>query len=229
VVLTRTTRRVYDDHAVHGLGDLGQNVARNQDGSALPGQPPDQPAEPPDTLRVESVGRLVQDQHFGVAEHGGGYREPLAHAKGELANPPCRVGLELDKPQRLLHPGRVDTARHRLDAEVVAGPPTRIEARCFQHGADLTKRIGQVGVCRPIDGGGAVGRSHQAKQCPEGGGFPGAVWPEEPDGRAPVNLKAQPVDREHRTEPLGQPPYLDRCHGTVLSFCWRAVRSCVRT
>ena len=59
--------------------DLGQHMAGDQDGAALGRRAAQQVAQPADALRVEAVGRLVEDQHLRVAEQRRGEPEPLAH------------------------------------------------------------------------------------------------------------------------------------------------------
>ena len=72
---------VDDDDVVGGLGDLGEDVAGDQDGPPFGGQAAEQVAQPPDALRIQAVGGLVEDQHGRVAEQGGGQAEPLPHAE----------------------------------------------------------------------------------------------------------------------------------------------------
>ena len=82
-----------DHHLVDGLGDLGQDMAGDQHGAALVGQLAQEPAQPVDAFGVQAVGRLVQDQHLGVAEQGGGQAQALAHAQREATDPPAgRLG-----------------------------------------------------------------------------------------------------------------------------------------
>src|ERR1035441_7014799 len=88
------------DDVTDGLGDLGQDVAGDQDGAALCGQRAElrdllrslalcgqraeQIPQPPDALRVQAVGGLVEHQDLRVAEQGGGQAEPLPPAEREL-------------------------------------------------------------------------------------------------------------------------------------------------
>jgi len=58
-----------------------------------------------DALGVEAVGRLVQDQHLGVAEQGGGQAETLAHAEREPADPPAGGVGQADLAQDRIGPG----------------------------------------------------------------------------------------------------------------------------
>ena len=74
----RTSLPGRDDHDVVGEQlHLGQQVAGDQHGAALRGETAEELAHPADALRVEPVGRLVEDQHPRVAQHRGGDAEPL--------------------------------------------------------------------------------------------------------------------------------------------------------
>ena len=72
---------------------LAEQVAGDQHRAALGGERLEQVAHPADALRVEPVGRLVEDQHPRVADQRGGDPEPLLHAQ--------RVTLELALGRRL--------------------------------------------------------------------------------------------------------------------------------
>ena len=69
-----------DDHdLVHGLSDLREDVARNENGAAFGRLRAEQVTEPPDALRIEPVGRLVEDEHLRVAEQCRRETQALAH------------------------------------------------------------------------------------------------------------------------------------------------------
>ena len=48
---------------------------------------PQQVTHPADALGVETVDRLVEEQHAGIAQQGRGDTEALAHTKRELSRP----------------------------------------------------------------------------------------------------------------------------------------------
>ena len=74
-----------DDEVVGEHGELGDQVARHEDRAALVGEAAQRVAQPADAVGVESVGRLVEQQHLGFAEQGAGEGEALAHAEREAA------------------------------------------------------------------------------------------------------------------------------------------------
>src|SRR6476469_9255861 len=82
-----------DDDLVGDALDLVEQVRGQQHRAALVGVAAEQVAHPTDTGRVEAVGRLVEDEHLGVAEEGVGDAEALAHAEGVVAHPPVRLLL----------------------------------------------------------------------------------------------------------------------------------------
>ena len=71
---------VHDHDVGAGLLHLGQQVAGDQHGPAVGGVAPQHPAHLGDLRRVEPVGRLVEHQQLGQAEHGLRDGEPLLHA-----------------------------------------------------------------------------------------------------------------------------------------------------
>ena len=79
-----------DDEVVGGERHLAHEVAGHEHGATLGGQALEQRPHPQDALGVEPVDGLVEEEHSGVAEEGGGDAEPLGHAQGELARPACQ-------------------------------------------------------------------------------------------------------------------------------------------
>ena len=61
-------------------------------------------AQPADAVRVETVGRLVEQQHLRVAEQRAGQSEPLTHAEREPAGPLIGRRVESDLREDLVGP-----------------------------------------------------------------------------------------------------------------------------
>ena len=59
---------VEDGDVVHDLAELGEQVARHEDGAALVGQGAEQTAQPVHAQRVEPVGRLVEHECGRVSQ-----------------------------------------------------------------------------------------------------------------------------------------------------------------
>ena len=79
---------VDDTDAVGQMCDLGEDVARHEDGHAvLVNQPPEQLADLDDPGRVETIGRFIEDEQLGAMEQRTGERETLFVAQRELPGP----------------------------------------------------------------------------------------------------------------------------------------------
>jgi len=78
---------VHHHRAGADLFHLGEHVAREEHGRTRFRDPVHQPADLAHLLRVEPVGRLVEDQDLGPTQQHAGEAETLAHA--------LRVGLDL--------------------------------------------------------------------------------------------------------------------------------------
>ena len=89
-----------------------------------------QAAQPADARRVEAVGRLVEDQHLGVAEQRGGDGQALAHAQ--------RVALDA----AVGGVGEADGVEHLVDAarRVLAGERRGPAGGCGRCGRGGTRR-----------------------------------------------------------------------------------------
>jgi hypothetical protein len=77
---------------IGGDGHLVHQVAGDEHGAALRGQPLQQATDPPDALRVQPVDRLVQQQRGRVSQQRDPDAQPLPHPQREAARaPPGRL------------------------------------------------------------------------------------------------------------------------------------------
>ena len=137
-----------DDHPVDGLLHLGEQVAGHQHGPALVvGEVAEEAAQPLDALGVQAVGRLVEDQHRGVAEQRGGQGEPLPHAEGVAPGPAVAGVGQPDLDEHLVGARQREPGGAAVDPQVVAARAGGVEGR-LQHGADRAQRVGQGRVGR---------------------------------------------------------------------------------
>ena len=74
---------VEDHDPVGDLLHLVELVAGHEHGAALVGEVAQEAAQPADAVRVQAVGRLVQDEHARVAEQRGGQRRGAAACPSE--------------------------------------------------------------------------------------------------------------------------------------------------
>src|SRR5215212_210207 len=105
------------------LLDLREQVRRDEDRAALPGELADECAHLAGALRIEAVRRLVEHEQVTRAQQGRGQPEPLAHAEGVVAvalarrrrqpHPVERLvdatprGARVDRPVTGVEPGQV--------------------------------------------------------------------------------------------------------------------------
>ena len=159
------------DDVVDALRDLGEQVARHEHRPPARGLRAQQVAHPADAGRVEAVGRLVEDQHLGVAEQRRGDRQALAHAHRVALHAPVgggRSGRPGRAPRRRAPPGCRPAAAstRRWLRPRAAG----MEARVLEHGADLGARVRQLLVAPAVERGrarrsGGRGRAASAASC----------------------------------------------------------------
>ena len=147
-----TTRPRRDhDRGVRHLGDLGQHVARHEHRAPLRRVPAHEVAQPADPLRIESVGRLVEDQDLGLAEEGGGEGKALAHPERVVARAPRRRLVECHGLQGLVRARLGIPAARATGPQVVPGAAAGVEARALEHGADRPRRVGQLPVRAAVE------------------------------------------------------------------------------
>ena len=64
----RSRTAVEDQDFINGLSELGQHVAGEQDGAPFGGEVAQQVAQPADAGGIQATGRLIEDEHRGVAK-----------------------------------------------------------------------------------------------------------------------------------------------------------------
>ena len=86
--------------------DLVQQVRGEQHGAAAVGVPAEQVAHPADAGRVEAVGRLVEDQHLGVAEQRGARCRAAGACRASSCGPggSASLGGQADQVEHLVDP-----------------------------------------------------------------------------------------------------------------------------
>ena len=221
---------VQDDHAVHGLGDLGQDVAGDEHGAPFVGQAAKQIAQPSDALGVEAIGRFVEDQDLGVAQERRGEPEALAHPEGELADSPAGGAGEIDEVEDFVDP----IGGHLPGQGWTAGPAGGC-GRCGP-GRHLRlpapRRPGGAGRAAPGTGdrrsrARPLGRLHQTQEHSQRGGFARPVGTEETDHRAGVDLEAEMVDGGQLSETFGEVVDFDHRHWWSLLLPGGGVACCL--
>ena len=203
---------VDDHHVVHGLRDLGEHVAGQQDRTTLSGQLAQERAQPADALRVQPVGGLVQDEDLRVAHQCRSQAQTLVHAQREAPGTAVRRVTQLDELEHLLDAGTRHSRLGGDDAQVVAGRTAWV-CSGLEHRPDMPQRVDDVAVCVTADAGAARGRGDQAEQSAQGRRLARAVRPEEPRDLPGRDREAQVVHGAHVAVVLGQPADLDDVRG----------------
>ncbi len=189
--LLHVVRRIEDAHAlVAELLDAGQD-----------GVP---------ALRVDTDGRLVEDQQAGPVEQAHADVEAALHPAGELLGPFLRPVREVDDREHLVDPtGELAAAQPVQppeEREVLAGAEVRVDREVLGHVADRALERRSRGVQ------GLPGEQHLAGVAAEDPAdhrdrrrLPGAVRTEQAVGLARRDLEADAVDRLALAEALSQP------------------------
>lgn len=88
----------HDDEVVGGVLQFAHQVAGDEHRPSLSGEPAQQPADPVDALGIETVDRLVEQQHRRVTEQRSRDAQPLLHVEGEATGPAHGGALTLSSP-----------------------------------------------------------------------------------------------------------------------------------
>src|SRR4029079_8712529 len=158
-------------------------------------------------LRVETDGRLVEEQHpRGVQQPTRDLEAPGHPARegGDAARAPIPQLHHLEDVLEALL-GRV--ARHavqlRVEPEVLLRREVLVERRVLEDQADVPADVGRAAHdVEPGDRRAAAGRPEQRAQDVDGGRLAGAVRPEEPERLSGSDLERHAVDGEEVIERL---------------------------
>jgi hypothetical protein len=176
-----------DHHdAVRDLGDLRQDVARDQDRAVTFDEPPEERTQPRDAGGIQPVRRFVQHQDLGIPEQRGGEGEALPHPERESLDLRVRVVAHPGEREHRIRSSILEPAFHAQDPEVVAGGPPGMEPGDLQCRADPAERCVQR----------AVGSTQDVRVAGRGGG-------EAEEDRIVVVLPAPFGPRNPVTLPVG--------------------------
>jgi hypothetical protein len=193
----------------HCLGDLGQVVARDEDGAALGGERPQKVAQPAHSFRVEAVGGLVEDEELGITEQRGREAEALPHAKRIAAGPAVRGARQVDQREHLVDAATWHSGRTSQDAQVIAPGATRVEVRRLEHGADAGRRPLELGERAAENERLPMRRLGQSEQHAKRRRLPGSVRAEEAERTAARNGEIEIRERGALPESLRETVHFD--------------------
>ena len=144
----------------------------DEDRAALGRQRLHQIADPEDALGVETVDRLVEEQHLRVAEQRGGDAEALPHAEREALGAPLGDVLQTDDAQHLVHPaGRDARTAGPAHSRWLRALPPAVHRLGVQQRAHLARCVRQLPVGVAADRHVARGGPVQAEDHPHGRGL----------------------------------------------------------
>jgi hypothetical protein len=199
---------VDDQDAVADRVDFRKDVRREEDGPLFP-ETPDRLPDPDDLHRVESDGRLVQDQHRRPVDEGAGERGPLTETLRQVVDLAVRHLLEEAALDRLgdppLHLGARDALQPRAVGEVLVDPHLGIEGRGLREISDPGARGERLrDDVESRHARGARGGREESRQDAHGRRLPGPVGSEKTDDLALLNRKGNVGDRELGRKALGE-------------------------
>ena len=168
----------------------------------------DQVAHRHDALRIEAVGRLVEDQQFRVLEQGRRHPDPLPHPHRVGLVLVVRAGHHLHDSERLLDVGSFQPPVLRDHLEVVVAGEVAVERRTLNEGPDLGQSLGGAGRVAGHGGCSRVGPDEPG-QYAQRRRLAGAVGPQEAVDLAPVDPHAEVIDGDDVAEAFGQAAGLD--------------------
>ena len=167
--------------------DLGEQVARQQHRAAAGREVVQEHPHPADALGVHAVGRLVEDQHGGVAHQRRPDAEPLAHAERVVADAALAGAAEADPLEHLRGPR---AAAGRAAGPSAAASRCPVRPGCWAEASSITPTtrpgFGCDGVRDAVDGHPTGRRRGEPGHHPQGGGLAGAVRAEEAGDRCRV-------------------------------------------
>jgi hypothetical protein len=171
-------------------------------------------------VRVETGGRLVEDQQRRLVDQRLGDLDPGLLTRGEVPHPALAEVAEVEQLDQLadpppgaadrVHAGEDDQAfldRQRAGQMDIAGGEIR-PAQCLEAVG------GQVG---PEQADGALVGCDQTEEHVERGGLAGSVGPEETDHLTFANREADVVHGGNGTEALDQAARFKDCHAPMIA------------
>ena len=176
------------DDAVAGahLGQLRQDVARQDDRLSHFSQRPDQLADLAPGPRVKTGRRFIEEQDLGVVYERSGQAEPLFHAAGQGVDLGVSLGAQVDQFQEVgddpVHDVLWEPVARRIKGQVLGRRHGVIDAEEVGHVPDqLVQPVALPRHVHAIDLGPAPARPGQARQDAQSRRLPGPIGADEPE------------------------------------------------
>ncbi len=195
---------------------LFEIVGGQQQGEALPRQPPHLLPHHRPALRIEAGGRLVEEEDRRPVHQTHGQVEAPLHSPRVRVGGAVRRRGHLEQRQQLLDAGAQRRRRQPvelpLQSQVLPPGGGRIDSRRLGHVADPPPHL-----ARPrrdvdaVDAGGASRRRRQRREDAHGRGLARAIGAEQREHLARLDGEGHPVERHHAAAVgLAQLAHLDR-------------------
>ena len=198
---------VDDPDVVGQQGDLGEDVAGDQDGLApFVAQRPDEVPHLGNADGVQAVDGLVQDQQLRVVHHRQGDGQPLFHAQGVLGVAflvPVGQVHQLQRPFDIV--GAFEAPEPGEDLQVFCAGQVGVEPRGLDEAADAGQDALLVPLQRPAEDGHCAGcGGGQPQEHLHGGGLARPVAPQEAVDAPLLHMEIQVGDADLLPIPFGQ-------------------------
>ena len=192
----------YQDALANGT-DLGQDMAAEQHRS-LALETLDQLADFNDLVGIQTAGRFVQNENFGITDQSLGQAYALAVTMGQVAHQFAAHIVQARAVDEVIQVGLLAARWHFLDfsheIQVRLDPLVGVQGHVLWHEADAPAHGNGVGhdivasdMGRTAAGGQRTGQDFH------GGGFAGPVGAQEADNFALRDLKTEALQGECRT------------------------------
>lgn len=206
---------------VCGQRHFAHQVGGDEDRSSLRGQALHKIADPENSLRVQTIDRLVEHQDFRITQQGGGDSQSLPHAERKSFRLLLRHGRQADQVQHFGDALLGDPVRLGQAEKVVVRAATAVHGFRVQQRPDVLQRFRQVPVVLAVDPDPTAGRVVEVEHHAHGRGLPRPVGAEEAGDHPRSDLEAEVVHGGLGAESFGKALKLD--HAATLERR-RAVR-----
>ena len=180
---------------LHLLHDMG---GENHGGA--PGEAPQQLPHLCRLLRIQAVGRLIEDQQARLSEDGLGHADPLAQASGQaidrVQSPCAEVGGGDGLAQGQVSLRRGDSLEGRRVLQIVRDQHFRIDRQVLRQVAELSLYLACLARhIGPVDGHAARRGLQKTAEHAHDGSLAGAVVAQQPDDLIGANAEGDVVYR----------------------------------
>jgi hypothetical protein len=192
------------DQPVADLLELTEHVRRHQHRPPIGCDARDDLAHLSHALRVQTVGRLVEDQEARIAEHCPGDSQPLLHAERVATKRIATAVVEADELQERRDSIRIVATDDREHLQVRGATQGGVERRALDQRTDGRQVPRGLVEGMAQDGPGAGGRAHESEQHRHRRRLAGAIRPDESGNDAGRHFEREVGNGDPGAELLGE-------------------------